>query len=208
MAILHKATVIPAKTDLIAGWLPGRSWYPGSADPDVVRVASFRFDDPDGEVGIETLLVSANGEAALQIPLTYRSSALAGAEAHLLGTTEHSVLGTRWVYDALGDPVYLSALLTAVLTGGDQVAEYVHDGENVVHRAPTTFAHGSGTGSGPIPADSGAYRDGPTAAVDTAGYRIELARTVGAEPAGSGETLTASWAGQEPTVLVRVTPIA
>jgi Maltokinase N-terminal cap domain len=34
-----------------------------------------------------------------QVPLTYRAGACAGAEAGLLGTAGHGVLGRRWVYD-------------------------------------------------------------------------------------------------------------
>ena len=40
----------------------------------------------------------------LFVPLTYRGAPLAGGEADLVGTTEHSALGTRWVYDAWRRP--------------------------------------------------------------------------------------------------------
>jgi len=33
------------------------------------------------------------------VPLTYRGAPLDGAEDALVGTTEHGVLGRRWVYD-------------------------------------------------------------------------------------------------------------
>ena len=35
--------------------------------------------------------------------MTYRGSAV--AEGALIATAEHSVLGTRWIYDATTDPV-------------------------------------------------------------------------------------------------------
>jgi hypothetical protein len=42
--------------------------------------------------------------------LSYRVSPLLDAESYLIGTTQHSVLGTRGVYDACGDPCYLDAV--------------------------------------------------------------------------------------------------
>ncbi|MHC6222488.1 maltokinase N-terminal cap-like domain-containing protein [Arthrobacter sp. MMS24-S77] len=79
-------------------------------------LGAYRFDDPDGEVGLETHLVSHGGNV-YQVPLSYRGSELAGAEDSLLGTMAHSVLGKRWVYDACADPVYVVELATAMLTG-------------------------------------------------------------------------------------------
>jgi hypothetical protein len=55
-------------------WLPSQAWFAENAPPeDLRRVGSLRFDDPDGEVGIETILV-ASESAIFQIPLTYRGS--------------------------------------------------------------------------------------------------------------------------------------
>ena len=54
-AEIHDATLTPTKLELLAGWLPSQDWFHGSAD-DLTRVASYRFVDPDGEVGIETIL--------------------------------------------------------------------------------------------------------------------------------------------------------
>jgi hypothetical protein len=49
-------------------------------------------------------------------PLTYRGAPAAGADGHLIGTTEHGVLGRRWVYDAAHDPVFVEQVL-AFLAG-------------------------------------------------------------------------------------------
>ena len=49
-----------------------------------------------------------------QVPLTYRGAPLAGADGALVGTSEHGVLGTRWVYDAPHDPVFVAQLLQLV----------------------------------------------------------------------------------------------
>lgn len=114
-AEIHDATLTPTKLELLAGWLPSQDWFHGSAD-DLTRVASYRFVDPDGEVGIETILVKSGGET-YQVPLTYRSEPLAESEHDLIGTLEHSVLGTRYVYDAVGDPVYMVELLRVIHEG-------------------------------------------------------------------------------------------
>ena len=56
MALVHRATLSPSKQDLVAAWLPSRRWAGGL---EIARkVAEYRFDDPDGEVGIETHVLS------------------------------------------------------------------------------------------------------------------------------------------------------
>jgi NAD(P)-dependent dehydrogenase (short-subunit alcohol dehydrogenase family) len=116
MAILHTATVTPTKLELLETWLPRQTWFSGPAT-DLIRVAGYRFDDPDGEVGLETLLVRSGDDGAVyQVPLSYRGAPLSNADSYLVGTMEHSVLGPRWVYDAEGDPVY-RAVLASVISG-------------------------------------------------------------------------------------------
>ena len=66
MELLHKADLRPSKMGLLNGWLPSQPWFSGDAEAGITKVASFRFDDPDGEVGIETLLVQAGEDAILQ----------------------------------------------------------------------------------------------------------------------------------------------
>jgi hypothetical protein len=114
------ASLTPSKLDLLAAWLPEQEWFVGDSG-DLNRVASYRFVDPDGEVGIETLLVRSHG-VTYQVPVTYRGEPLDEASDSLIGTLEHSVLGTRYVYDAVGDPVYLVELLR-VIHEGDTEAE-------------------------------------------------------------------------------------
>ncbi|MER8093697.1 maltokinase N-terminal cap-like domain-containing protein [Streptomyces goshikiensis] len=120
MAIIHKTTMSPGKLDLLAAWLPDQSWYrPTGRPPELARSGGFRLDDPEGEVGIEFMVVTdtSDGEpTAYHVPLTYRGAPLAGAEAALVGTTEHGVLGRRWVYDGPNDPV-LTAQLLALFQG-------------------------------------------------------------------------------------------
>ena len=120
MAIIHNTTMSPTKLDLLAGWLPAQPWYrPAGHEPELARMGGFRLDDPDGAVGIEFMVVtdgSGSGVVAYQIPLTYRAGALAGADGALIGTSEHGVLGRRWIYDGVHDPV-LRAQLVALIQG-------------------------------------------------------------------------------------------
>ncbi|RJK94869.1 maltokinase N-terminal cap-like domain-containing protein [Vallicoccus soli] len=127
MAVIHRTTMDPTKLQLLAGWLPGRPWYRGGGAPPE-RAGGFRLDDPAGEVGAELMLVAAGGTVHF-VPLAYRGAPLAGAEEGLVGTSEHGVLGTRWVYDAAHDPVVMAQLL-ALLQGRAQAQ---HQDES--HRA-------------------------------------------------------------------------
>ena len=125
MAILHRATLTPTKPEALAAWLPHQPWAPDAGDLDLV--GAFRFDDPDGEVGLEVHLARLDG-VLLQVPLTYRSAPLPGGEPFLVTTMDHSALGKRWVYDGVGDPVLQSTLAAAALTGTGQSVAVVDDG--------------------------------------------------------------------------------
>ncbi|MFF9198273.1 1,4-alpha-glucan branching protein [Streptomyces sp. NPDC014779] len=121
MSVIHRTTMAPTKLELLAAWLPTRPWYRGGGDtvPELARAGGFRLDDPEGEVGIEFMVVTdtAGDEThAYLAPMTYRGAPLEGAEHALIGTSEHGVLGTRWLYDGAHDPVLLGAL-TALLEG-------------------------------------------------------------------------------------------
>jgi hypothetical protein len=48
--------------------------------------------------------------------MTYRARELPGAGGRLIGTSEHGVLGQRWIYDGTRDPV-LVAQLVALIQG-------------------------------------------------------------------------------------------
>ena len=152
MALLYQAELRPSKIEIIEAWAPTQPWFEGSDGASFASVGSFRFDDPDGEVGIETMLVRVGDGPVLQIPLTYRGAPLVEGEAWLIGTMQHSVLGRRWVYDATGDPAYLTAVATAALTGGRQAELYIDiDGVRVL-REPTAVVVGSGKSETPLPA--------------------------------------------------------
>jgi len=51
MALFHRATITPTKAELIADWAPTQAWGPPAGVPIEV-VGSYRFDDPDGRVGM------------------------------------------------------------------------------------------------------------------------------------------------------------
>ncbi len=119
MAEIHtRATITPGKLELLEEWMGGQRWYAAKGRrPRLRRLATWRLDDPAGEVGVETLVVAdESGEETVvyQVPLTYRGEPLASADHALVGTMEHSVLGRRWVYDAPHDPVYATQLLELV----------------------------------------------------------------------------------------------
>jgi Maltokinase N-terminal cap domain len=120
MAIIHNTTMTPGKLDLLTAWLPAQPWYLDSpGEPELAKAGGFRLDDPQGEVGIEVMVVT-DGSGGLattyQVPLTYRAREFAGVSGGLIGTSEHGVLGCRWIYDGTRDPV-LVAQLVALIQG-------------------------------------------------------------------------------------------
>ena len=80
----------------------------------VTSIGAFRFVDPNGKVGIETLLVreTTNG-VLLQFPVTYREQCI--SDTHEVGTTEHSDLAG---VDTLTlDNIHLKKIADTVVTG-------------------------------------------------------------------------------------------
>lgn len=112
------ATLRPHFRDFVPVWLVRQPWYLGLGTLAVRPVGYFRFEDPAGEVGMETHLVENDG-VLYQIPMTYRDAPLptAGPQT-LLTTAEHSVLGTRYIHDGQADPLYLAQLLRIIDTNG------------------------------------------------------------------------------------------
>jgi Maltokinase N-terminal cap domain len=129
MAIIHDTTLSPEKLELLTSWLPAQPWYldTGRA-PELAEAGGFRLDDPQGEVGIEFMLVTdGSGDRATtyQVPMTYRAHALAGADGALIGTAEHGVLGQRWIYDAAHDPVLIPQLVALIQGDAEPQAQDV-----------------------------------------------------------------------------------
>ncbi len=120
MAVIHPTTLTPSKLELLTSWLPAQPWYEGDGRrPELTKAGGFRLDDPQGEVGMEFMVVtdvSGDRPVSYHVPLTYRGAPLEGADRALIGTTEHGVLGRRWIYDGTHDPV-LAAQLHALFAG-------------------------------------------------------------------------------------------
>jgi hypothetical protein len=107
VAIIHRATIAPTKQELAGAWLDRQGLGAG----DVEMLGSYRFDDPEREVG---------------------------TEAHLISTMEHSVLGRRWVYEAMGDPVALACYAAALAGQQEQAIFEIWDGGVIVGQRPNT----------------------------------------------------------------------
>ncbi len=131
MAVIHQTTLTPGKLELLAAWLPAQPWYAGSEQqPALARAGGFRLDDPDGEVGIEFMVVtdsSGDRPVSYHVPLSYRAAPLDGADDALIGTAEHGVLGERWIYDGPHDPVLASQLLALLQGEAEPQAQRVSD---------------------------------------------------------------------------------
>ena len=198
MALVHRATLSPSKQELVESWLPTRSWGSGRTVAD--KLAEYRFDDPAGEVGVETILWRTDDGAILQTPLTYRAAPLGGAETYLIGTTEHSVLGPRWVYDGCGDPVWVATLAAAILTGGTQAQVFFEqDGERVDVPARMQVRGSGSAGDLPEVASVDSVLDEDTVTLVRAGdLEFTLARVLGS-PLDGGFTLTGRVADSEET---------
>jgi len=188
MALLHRAQLSPSKLELVGNFLASRAWFGGGA---LQAVGAYRFDDPEGEVGIETHLVRTDDGPVLQVPLTYRGAPLDGADDHLIGTTDHSVLGPRWVYDGCIDPVWATTLTTAILPGGTQVQMYLEQDGQRIDIPPRMTVQGSGRPGAVVPdlasVDS-VHDEGRTTVVRSGDAELVVARVVGAT-VGADETL-------------------
>ena len=208
MARLHAATLSPTKVELIERWVPTQPWGPPAQAPIEV-VGAFRFDDPEGRVGLETHLIRS-GRVVIQVPLTYRDEPLAGADDALITQMEHSVLGTRWVYDGLRDPQLVSMLAAVAMTGqGEALGMVEYDGRWLIVPSKVRISGGGWTG-GRIPVDRFEVVEGDLATLLFRNDRFELRafrRPVAGPRPDIG--LTATWDGQsEPVVLAEVVEIS
>ncbi|WP_150240976.1 maltokinase N-terminal cap-like domain-containing protein [Nocardiopsis quinghaiensis] len=183
MAIIYRATLTPDKPTLISSWLDGRPWAGRGSDE---ILGAYRFDDPDGEVGVEVFLLR-RGDRLLHVPLTYRAAPLPGHGDHLVGTMEHSVLGTRWAYDGTEDEAALACFRRA-LTGEQEQAELeVWEDGRLLERRPqqvliTRESGPGGDGTGPA-------RDG----------RVLIPHVLDGEPGGRSRLL-ARWGDEQAVV--------
>jgi hypothetical protein len=201
MALLYRAELHPTKLELLAAWLPGRPWYRGHPGADIVRVAGCRFDDPAGAVGIETMLVGAGDGVIHQVPLTYRGAPMDGGDSWLIGTTDHSVLGQRWVYDACGDPVYIAALARAILQGTGQAEEFFDVDGRLECREPAMTVTGSGHDADlPVIGSVRRVVEADPTLIVTDALELGIVRCLNGNTRLPGTTLTSTWSGQSTPV--------
>lgn len=195
MALLHEATISPRKDELVGPWLRTRLWWDG--EPERGPVGSFRLDDPAGEVGMECFLFGSASGSTLFVPVTYRDAPLPSREVSLLGTMEHSVLGTRYVYDACADPVFVSTVLDAIRSGGRHAQLRVQRADGVeVDREPDATAQGEGVATVPHhdPGQPVSPVDQPDrTTISGAEFELTVMRRPGEAP--PGPALTGSFQG-------------
>lgn len=201
MALIYNTTMDPTKMQLLAGWLPQQEWFTGDV-AQLTSVGAYRFDDPDGEVGMEGHLLTAGDDVVYHVPVTYRGADLPDvSDSDRLGTSAHGVLGTRWIFNAEADPVYRAVLADTIMQGGSEAQEFTPNEQGELEeRERYTFVSGSGIG-GSMGADaeltivrrlgSGAgAHGGGASAIATDDIALEL---------------TATWPGQtEPLVVARL----
>lgn len=208
MALIYGTTLNPSKLDLIGGWLAQQTWFDGDIS-ELTSIGAYRFDDPEGEVGMEGHLLQAGDDAVYHVPVTYRAGPLAEAEAFLIGTTEHGVLGTRWFYNAMGDPVYRSVLATTIAQGGTEAEEEVaqKDG-STKNREIFTKLRGSGQAGAMVPDLSAARitdEDGLTYAnTGLASLAIKRVATREGDGPEGAEVIRATWPGNDEPAVIAV----
>jgi hypothetical protein len=206
MALFHRATITPTKTEMIASWAPTQAWGPSSDALDVV--GAFRFDDPDGRVGMETHLVVADG-VLFQVPLTYRDAPLDGADDALVGNMEHSALGTRWVYDGLRDPAYVVMLAGVSMTGqGEALGLVLYEDRWYIAPSPVRIQGGGWTDERVAVDRFEAERDdlsGTTLRNDR--FRLDVFRRPTARPRPAIGLTASGGSLAEPVVLAAVTDL-
>ncbi|WP_072802062.1 CG0192-related protein [Rhodococcoides yunnanense] len=204
MALLHRATLSPSKLDMMRSWLPNQSWIENLDTSGVEILGAYRFDDPAGAVGIETHLLLV-GTRVVHAPVTYRDAPLEGAERHLVTTMEHSVLGRRWVYDAVADPVYIEALARTILTGGVEATLEYDQPVSAEKRKVTTRVTGSGHPDAHVPTlEPGTISVlGTTTTIEAGSMHLDVLRVIDPNPTETTHPfLSGTWPGRiAPAVL-------
>lgn len=141
MAQIYNAELSPSKNQVIATVL-------GTDEADIEKLASYRFDDPADQIGMEVHIVRTPDGSVLQVPLVYRPEPLEDAEEdELITTMEHSVLGTRYVYLGMSDPVFAEALDVTISEERSGAEQFLVDGDT---QTPITEGLATVTGTGEI----------------------------------------------------------
>ncbi len=209
MGLFHKATITPSKQEVLAAWVPTQSWCPHPEAP-VEMIGGYRFDDPEGQVGMETALVLNDG-VVLNVPMTYRAEPVESNADGLVADFHHSALGQRWVYDGMTEDLYVTMLAAVSLTGqGEALGMVMHEGAWIV--APSNIRILGGGWPNERTVVNGFERV-QSAGSDTStdvfrNERFEMA--VHRQPVAGSQPevgLTASWADSSPVVITEITPL-
>ncbi|MFB9522899.1 maltokinase N-terminal cap-like domain-containing protein [Streptomyces cremeus] len=208
MATIHHTTVTPTKLELLTAWLPTRPWYQGASAPELAKAGGFRLEDPEGEVGLEFMVVTDTSGASpvtYHVPVTYRGAPLEGAaEQALIGTMEHGVLGKRWVYDGPRDPVLVAQLLALLQNRSEPQHQNLSDTSDPTVTARTT---GPALPAGLVPGDVRDVHEEPHATTLVVGtgeasgtLTLAVTRVLDAPAAdGSRAYVTAPWTAPDTT---------
>ena len=199
----HTATLSPTKQELVEAWLPEPAVGRGTTGRRQGRGIPPRRRGGRGRRRDHPLAYHDGTveQTAADLPLR----PVDGAEAHLVGTTDHSVLGTRWVYDGCADPVWASTLVAAILTGGRQSQMFIEQDGQRVDVPPRMQVRGSGSdGSAPqVTSIDSVADDGATTVVTAADLELAVARVVGT-PLGEGPHLSGTVGDSDETTVLAV----
>lgn len=194
--------------ELLQAWVPDQPWLGDADASSLIKLGTYRFDDPDGEVGVETHLLGTADGQVLHVPLTYRGAPRESAEDSLITTMTHTTLGDRWIYDACHDPVYVAALVTTIVTGGREADLFTATQAGLVPEPVDTHVRGSGSASGVELPDLSALEvthQGTTTHIHagaSAGIRVTLFRRPA--PGTARSMLTGTLPGQRARLLLAI----
>jgi hypothetical protein len=122
---------------------------------------------------------------------------------------EHSELGIRWVYDGLGDPLFVTMLAAVSLTGQGEALGIVELKDRSYVAPSSVRIQGGGWTPKVAPVDgfSPVSADGSNVVLANDRFELTVFRrpTTGPSPAVG---LTATWDGQDPVVLTEVRELA
>jgi hypothetical protein len=195
MAILHQATLTPSKLDLLSEWVTGPANVVDAAAAQIELIGAYRFDDPAGEVGIESHVLTGPNDSILHVPVVYRGSPEDALAESLIGTLDHSVLGPRWVYDGCADVIYVRELLRCILAEGTQVPLMVETADGPVERAPSVTVVGHATADAVVPTIESAAieRVDADTYIHVAGHTAVVHHRPTADSAAEAAYLQGSW---------------
>jgi len=204
MALVHPtSTISPTKLEIVRSWLSDQDWFTGDAgELKAGQRFTYRFDDPAGEVGVESVLARL-GDQIFQLPLTYRAAELEGGDPFFLTHMDHSALGRRWIYFGLGDPVLVNELVSAIISGrrSDDL-EFEMDGQtHTVATAVTAWGNGSGEPVSGVRIDD-VDRGGPVTTVHTSLGVLAVPHLLDNTMPDSDRSLQATWEGLDEDVVL------